>query len=245
MNLPSKLLLIATLSATALSFAASIPKTILPDNVVLCEPSTGCVIQTLYGRTYKVMATPRFTVMVSVSHEGIYTRADVSVTNNTDMPLSVSPEDFRVEVVTPKPKVLLYIPPGQLTLPPAASVAPVLPAAQKPLQAPSQPAMTIMQASTTSEATTGTKTFTKAETQAPESNTSETADQSVADQQEAAINIKAQQHLAATSIPPNEATSGRVYFESDKKAKLVNVVIPIAGVVFEFPYAMKGKLQDK
>jgi hypothetical protein len=245
MNLPSKLLLTATLSGTASSFAASIPKTILPDNVVLCEPSTGCVNQTLYGRTYKVMATPRFTVMVSVSREGGYTRADVSVANTSGMPLNVSPEDFRVEVVTPKPKVLLYVPPGQLTLPPAESAAPALSAARKPLQAPPQPAMTIMQALTTSEATTDTKTETKAETQAPESNTSETADQLLADQQEAASKIKVQQHLAATSIPPNEATSGRVYFERDKKAKLVNVVIPIAGVVFEFPYAMKGKLPDK
>jgi hypothetical protein len=241
MNLPSKLLVTATLSAAASSFAASIPKTILPDNVVLCEPSTGCVNQTLYGRTYKVIATPRFTVMVSVSHEGIYTRADVSVTNNTDMPLSVSPEDFRVEVVAPKPKVLLYVPPGQLTLPPAQSVAPVPSAVEKPLQAPSQPAMTIMQALTTSEATTDTK----AGTQVPDANSSDAGDQLQAYQQEAVSRIKAQEHLAATSIPPNEATSGRVYFESDKKAKLVNVVIPIAGVVFEFPYAMKGKLPDK
>jgi hypothetical protein len=34
-------------------------------------------------------------------------------------------------------------------------------------------------------------------------------------------------------------TQGRVYFERDKKSHLVNVVLPIAGLVFEFPYAMK------
>jgi hypothetical protein len=246
MKVPPKFLLAATLSAAASSFAASIPKTILPDNVVRCEPGTGCVDQTLYGRTYKVMATPRFTVMVSVSHEGIYTRADVNVTNNTGVPLSVSPEDFRVEVVTPKPKVLLYISPAHLTLPPAQPAAPApaatAAASQKPLQAPSQPAITIMQASTTSGATTDTQT--------PESNTSEAADRLRADKlqagiHEAAARIKAQQPLEATSIPPNEATSGRVYFECDKKADLVNIVIPIAGLVFEFPYSMKGKLPEK
>ena len=118
MTLLQKLSLAATIGSTTFSFAASIPnKTILPDNVVRCEPSAGCVNQTLYGRNYKVIATPRFTVMVSVSHEGIYTRADVSITNNTDMPLSVTPEDFRVEVVTPKPKVLLYVPPANLDPP--------------------------------------------------------------------------------------------------------------------------------
>ena len=118
MTLSSKFLLAAAIGSTASSFAASIPKTILPDNIVRCEPDAGCVNQTHYGRNYKVMVTPRFTVMVSISHEGIYTRADISVTNNTDMPLSVSPEDFRVEVVTPKPKVLLYVPPAELNLPP-------------------------------------------------------------------------------------------------------------------------------
>jgi hypothetical protein len=45
--------------------------------------------------------------------------------------------------------------------------------------------------------------------------------------------------LEATSLPPNEVTRGRVYFESDKHARLVNVVLPIAGLVFEFPYSMK------
>ena len=57
--------------------------------------------------------------------------------------------------------------------------------------------------------------------------------------QEEAAKAACEHHLAATSIPPNEATSGRVYFERDKHAHLVNVVLPIAGVVFEFPYAMK------
>jgi hypothetical protein len=57
--------------------------------------------------------------------------------------------------------------------------------------------------------------------------------------QEAVEKAAAEQHLTATSIPPNEVTQGRVYFERDKKSHLVNVVLPIAGLVFEFPYAMK------
>ena len=89
MTLLQKLSLAATLSSATFSVATSIPKTILPDNVIRCEPNDACVTKNLYGRNYKVLTTPRFTVMVSISHEGIYTRADVSVTNNTDMPLSV------------------------------------------------------------------------------------------------------------------------------------------------------------
>src|ERR1700750_1834952 len=124
---------ISTISSAGFSVAASIPsvqKTILPDNVVRCEPSAGCINKTLFGRSYKVIDTPRFTVMVSISHEGVYTRADVSIANHTDTPLNMSPEDFRVEVLTPKPKVLLYISPAKLVLPPPPP--PPAPAATPP-----------------------------------------------------------------------------------------------------------------
>jgi hypothetical protein len=222
----SKFLLAAIVGSTASCFAANIPKTILPDNVVSCEPGAGCINKTLYGRNYKVIATQRFTVMVSISREGIYTRADVSVTNNTDMPLSVSPEDFRVEVVTPKPKVLLYVPPAQLNLP----LAPTVPSSPSPQIAP-QPELPATD-------------FASHNPQALESGASAAAEMSNAEiqktvQEEAADKAAAQRPLAATSIPPNGATRGRVYFESDKKAQLVNVVIPIAGLVFEFPYSLK------
>ena len=111
MTLLHKLSLAAIFTPAAFSVAASIPKTILPDNVIRCEPDTGCLSAIVNGHNYKVLNTPRFTVMVAVSHEGIYTRADVSIINKTDFPLNISPDDFRVEVLTPKPKVLNYIPP--------------------------------------------------------------------------------------------------------------------------------------
>jgi hypothetical protein len=64
-------------------------------------------------------------------------------------------------------------------------------------------------------------------------------DAAEAREKEAADKAAAEQHLTATAIGPNEVTRGRVYFERDKKSHLVNVVLPIAGLVFEFPYAMK------
>jgi hypothetical protein len=226
MTLFSKLLFAATLGslASSFAFAASIPKTVQPDNIVRCEPGAGCINKTLYGRNYKVIATPRFTVMVSISREGTYTRADVKVTNNTDMPLSVSPEDFRVEVVTPKPRVLLYVPPSELSLP------------------PTQPAPAANNSQTTPQAQLPGAHFDNPDPQIPQSNTpkvAEKAEPQKTDQQEATDKAATQQHLAASSIPPNQATMGRVYFESDKKAQLVNVELPIAGVVFEFPYSLK------
>jgi hypothetical protein len=213
-----KLSLAATLSFTAVSFAASISKTIQPDNVILCESNAACLTETVNGRSYKVLNTPRFTVMVSVSREGDYTRADISVTNKTDMPLNVTPDDFRVEVVTPKPKVLNYIPPANLNLPPAQPIATSAP------HTPLPPVAAGFNAASGSAA--------------PVVEVDDSASQQKSIQ-ESAEKASRDHDLSATSIAPNEAMRGRVFFARDKHAHLVNVVLPIAGVVFEFPYAMK------
>jgi hypothetical protein len=234
MTLLQKLSLAVTISSATFSVASSIPKdvqkTILPDNVILCEPSAGCINKMIYGRSYKVITTPRFTVMVSVSSEGVYTRADVSIANHTDTPLNMSPEDFRVEVLTPKPKVLLYISPANLVLPPPP--LPPAPAASTPTTPvpPSTAASFVSPSALATPATAATPTPTVGE-----------ADPDAADarEKEAADKAACEQHLTATAIGPNEVTRGRVYFERDKKSHLVNVVLPIAGLVFEFPYAMK------
>jgi hypothetical protein len=235
MTLLQKLSLAATIGSSTFSIAASIPKTvqktILPDNVVRCEPSAGCINQTLFGRSYKVINTARFTVMVAISHEGVYTRADVSIANHTDTPLSMTPEDFRVEVLTPKPKVLLYVSPANLVLPP-----PPVPPAPANTPAPTEAVVTPPHAAAFAETEPTQPTQ---PTQPTDVEALYAAAEQKAAQQEAADKAAADQHLTATAIGPNEVTRGRVYFERDKKSHLVNVVLPIAGLVFEFPYAMK------
>jgi hypothetical protein len=233
MTLLQKLSLAATLGSATFSVAASIPKTILPDNVIRCEPNAACLTETVNGRSYKVLNTPRFTVMVAISRQGIYTRADVSITNHTDTPLSLSPDDFRVEVLTPKPRVLLYIPPANVVLPapPQAQLA-----AAPAMPQPSTPAGNAFVHQTPTPAAADTAAD-------PAAGTSEIDADSVAAKekasQEAAEKNAPEQDLSAALIGPNEVTHGRVYFERDKHAHLVNVVLPIAGLVFEFPYAMK------
>src|SRR5258708_6172207 len=230
MTLLQNLSLAITISSATFSVAASIPKTIqkpiLPDNVVRCEPNAGCINKTLYGRSYKVITTPRFTVMVSISTDGVYTRADVSIANHTDTPLSMTPEDFRVEVLTPKPKVLLYVSPANVVLPPP----PAPKAAAAPAPRPAAAASFVPQSSAlTTPADAADAPLTgEADPDAAEAREKEAADKAAAEH-----------NLTATSIAPNEVTRGRVYFARDKKSNLVNVVLPIAGLVFEFPYAMK------
>jgi hypothetical protein len=216
-----KLSLLFALASPTFSFAASVPKTILPDNVITCQVNANCTNKTRYGRLYKVINTPRFTVMVAISHEGSYTRADVSIANNTILPQSLTPEDFRVEVVTPKPKVLLYVPPSDLKdLPPTPEIPPASQAASSPL-----PPQTAVGAADPGQTPNIDELYKEAKQKAA--------------LKEEIDKVASQRDLSATSLPPNEVTSGRVFFERDKHAQLVNVVLPIAGLVFEFPYIMK------
>jgi hypothetical protein len=211
--------------APTLTFAASVPKTILPDNVITCQPNANCFGKTLYGRNYRVINTPRFTVMVAISREGAYTRADVSIANNTVLPQSLTPEDFRVEVLTPKPKILLYVAPSSLKdLPATPTPAPPPQASPTP---PIGSSFLPQQSSSTPD-----------QAQTPEIEETE-SDAKLNALQQAADKAASDHPLEATSLPPNEVTRGRVYFESDKHARLVNIVLPIAGLVFEFPYSMR------
>jgi hypothetical protein len=215
-----KLSFLLVLTSPTFLFAASVPKAILLDNVITCQINANCTNKTLYGRLYKVINTPRFTVMVAISQEGSYTPADVSIANNTILPQSLTPEDFRVEVVTPKPKVLLYVPPSDLKDLPVTPETP----------STSQAAVSQLSPQTSASADNAqTPNIDELYAQAKK----DAAVKADADK------VASQHDLSATSLPPNEITRGRVFFERDKHAQLVNVVLPIAGLVFEFPYIMK------
>ena len=228
MTILQKLSLAATIGSATLSLAAGttkdVAKTIQPDNIVVCESNVPCQTKTLYGRSYKVIAMPRFTVMVAISHEGNYTRADVSITNHTDAPFTLTPDDFRIEVVTPKPKVLLYIPSANLVLPPPPATAPAP-------QTPVTPSPVGSSFVTQSPAPVVAETPNPSQIDSPMP-----ADENKKDE---AGKAATEQNLEVTSIAPNQEIRGKVYFERDKRAHLVNIVLPIAGLVCEFPYAMK------
>ena len=214
-----RIVLALFLSSAPFAVAATTPQSIVPDNIILCQANAGCVHKDLLGRNYQVLSTPRFTVMVSVSREGSYTRADVSVSNNTGLPLNLNPDDFRMEELTPKSRVLSYIPPADLK---KIAPSPAIPAPlSEAIAAPVSSAPRLIEASATQN---GSRDETFA------------ADPKREALQEAYDRAIAQQHLEAVSIAPNEVARGRVYFQRDKHAQAMNLVLPVAGMVFEFPY---------
>jgi hypothetical protein len=220
--------------------AAKIPVN-LSDNIVTCGATTRCSNKKMFGRTYKVIDTARFTVMVSISNEGRYTRADVSIANHAGYSQNISPEDFRVEVVSPKAKVLEYVPPAELqnmaALEPAAVPARAVTgsagqsAVAQSLAAESVSVVVLARAARAEEIAAGKEVNPNID------ELYETA-QKEAVLKEAVEKEAAQKHLAAAAIPANDVVRGRVYFRRDPKAKQVNVVLPLSGQVFEFPYLL-------
>jgi hypothetical protein len=119
--IPLRIAVLASLvSSATLSFAADTSHNV---NVVVCQPNH-CIHHTIFGHDYRLLNSDRFAVMVSLSNEGRYTRADVSITNLTGSPATLSPEDFRIEALTPKSKVFPYVPPSQLDSLPITTPAP-------------------------------------------------------------------------------------------------------------------------
>ncbi len=193
--------------SSTLTLAARIPT--LNDNVITCNQDSRCSSKIVFGRSYRVLQTDRFIVMVSISDEGAYTRADVSIENNTGISQNLSPQDFRVEVISPRPKVLPYVPPAELQN---------LPISPLPAQKATRPGPSFTPTASPPEASP-----------APEALAKEVTPKE-SEEREAA-----QKHLEVTALPPGEVIRGRVYFQRDIKAKLFNVVLPVAGLVFEFP----------
>jgi len=243
MTLVQRLSLFCVFGCATFAIAADIPKSILPDNVVLCSPGSGCTNKTLFGRTYKVLTTPRFTVMVSVSNQGDYTRADISITNNASFPLNLSPDDFRVEVPGPKPRILSYVAPSDLKgIPPP----PPIPTAATFVAPDPAPSPSSAHSSVHSSASAKLETVSVSTTPAAESDpTTPNIDELYLEAkrkaalQEAIDRATAQGDLQAASISPYEVVRGRVFFERGKKVKEATVVLPLAGMVFEFPYVLE------
>ncbi len=98
-------------TSTTLSLAATLSRNA---NVVVCQPNAGCIHHTIFGHDYKILSTDRFTVMVFLSSEGRYARADVSITNLTPTPINRYPEDFHIQALASRSKVFFYVPPSQL-----------------------------------------------------------------------------------------------------------------------------------
>jgi hypothetical protein len=193
-------------TSTTFSFAANLPRNV---NVIVCQPNTGCIHHSIFGHDYKIISTDRFTVMVFLSNEGPYTRADVSITNLTPNPINLSPEDFRIEALNSRSKVFLYVPPSQLENVPAPTQA--TPAADASPNPPQNPEISELEA-------------------ARQRAIQEAIELAAATPHLKAITIQPNQAVHGRVYFERDPSATN---------QQVNVVLPIAGTVFKFPDVIK------
>jgi hypothetical protein len=194
-------------ASTTLSLAANLPRN---TNVVVCQPNAGCIHHTIFGHDYKILSTDRFTVMVFLSSEGRYTRADVSITNLTPTPINLSPEDFHIQALASRSKVFFYVPPSRLENIPTPTRAAPNAAADAPLANPNSE-ISEFEAARQREA------------------------QEAAELQAATPHLK-----AITIPPNQAVHGRVYFERDPSPAhQQVNIVLPIAGTVFKFPDVLK------
>lgn len=195
--------------ATTLTLASPLPSR-LNDNVVTCGAGATCSTTKISGREYVVVDNDRFLVMAALTREGQYIRGDLSIANKMDIPQNLSPQDFRIETDSSKPRSLRYVSPSDLQKLPAraeaASLARVFLAALDTATSQQMLSSSGQDASVANDSDTGGT---------------------------------ASKFLESTTLAPNQVVRGRVYFQHDRSSHPFNVVLPIAGVVFEFPCAIK------
>ena len=197
---------IALLSASTLALAATVPS--VESATVTCQDSSTCRSETIDGRLYRVIETPRMVVRVSLSTEGDYTRADVSISNNSVAQLNVLPSEFRMDVISPRPHTLDYVEPASLRSASLSSVSPtarLTRASRRALRAPLGPQA--LQPASSSALTL--------------------------------LPPKPQPDLVPTSLLPEGALEGKVFFTRDPRARAVTLVLPLAGAVFAFPFQLQ------
>jgi hypothetical protein len=179
-------------------------------NVVVCQPNAGCIHHTIFGHDYKLLSTDRVSVMVFLSSEGRYTRADVSITNLTATPINLTPEDFHIQALASRSKVFFYVPPSRLQNLPAPTRATQSPSTDTPL-ANSNP-----------------------ENDEPEA-ARQRAIQEALELQAATPHLK-----AITIPPNQAVHGRVYFERDSRATpQQVNVVLPIAGTVFKFPDVIK------
>ena len=201
---------IALLSASTLALAATVPS--VESATVTCQDSSTCRSETIDGRLYRVIETPRMVVRVSLSTEGDYTRADVSISNNSVAQLNVLPSEFRMDVISPRPHTLDYVEPASLRSASLSSVSPtprLTRSSRRNLRSPlgAQVGPQDLQPASSSALTL--------------------------------LPPKPQPDLVPTSLLPEGALEGKVFFTRDPRARAVTLVLPLAGAVFAFPFQLQ------
>jgi hypothetical protein len=217
--------------------------------IIVCEESSGCTHQYIDGQKFKILTTDNTVVIVALLMGEHYMRADVSVSNNTQAAIDLLPNQMLLEVVTPKPKPLPFVSPDQIAKSAShraawANALNGMGGAMATQQTTTQTSSSGTVNSNSSDGTYTNGTYNGSSTSTsstPDYAAQARANERIRERNAAVASLQAglmQTSLKANSVMPGQSVRGYVYFEREKHAALLNLTIPIAGTLYEFPFAL-------
>jgi hypothetical protein len=237
----------ATLCGSTLLAQDQTPK------VVLCDESTPtCTHQYIDGKKFKILTADQVVITAYASANTKYARVDLSVLNKTTMPIDVLPQNFSISELTPKERTFAYVPFEKIVKSDEhrAGWANALNAfgagmATKQVTTDTTSNGTVDLNSSDGTYTNGTYSGTSTSTTSVPDYAAQAQAQENIRNRNAAIaaesQVMSQAALKANSVMPNQAISGVVYFEFDKKVETLQLILPIGGITYEIPFTMTWK----
>jgi len=217
---------------------------------LMCDGPKACSGGYINGHIYETMAGDnKIGVLVSLVVVGKYVRADIFVINDSPGNVDVLPSNFVLSEVTPKQKMLKYVDGDKM-----------IRSAERRLALGN--AMTAigadMQRRQSSTTTSSTGTINASSTDGTSAtgiysgrSTSTTSTPDYAAQARSAEAVRARNEafattadfasrtmLRANTLPPSDRLRGYMFFERDKKEKLVMLSGIVGDTIYQFPFLL-------
>jgi hypothetical protein len=207
-----------------------------------------CGVAYINGHAYEILVgDKKVAISATVQRIGKYARIDVFVINDSEASIDVLPANFVLTEVTPKQKVFKYVDGDKLIR--SAERRMAFGNAMTAMGANMQRQQSTTTTSSTgtvraigSDGTTATGTYSgtsTSRTSSPDYAAQARAMETIQERNDAFANVSSFAErviLRANTIPPNQSIRGYVFYERDKKAKLVMLTTVIGDTIYQFPF---------
>jgi hypothetical protein len=217
---------------------------------LICDGPKACSGGYVNGHIYETMAgDEKIGVLVSLAVIGKYVRADIFILNDSQSNVDVLPSNFVLSEVTPKQKMLKYVDGDKLIRSAERQIA--FGDAMTALGANMQRQQSTVTTSSTGTVSANGSDGTTATGIYSGRSTSTTSTPDYAAQARAAETIRARDEafattadfasrvmLRANTLLPSDSLHGYMFFERDKKEKLVMLSGILGDTIYQFPFLL-------
>jgi hypothetical protein len=222
------------------------PKAQEVTKTLVCDGPSACSGGYINGHIYETMAADnKIGVLVSLAVVGKYVRADIFVINDSPGNVDVLPSNFVLSEITPKQKMLKYVDGDKLIRSNERHLA--FANAMTAISANHQrtSSTTITRGTVSAIGSDGTSvrgTYSdRNTTSAPNYAAQVQAAETIRARDEAFVNtadFASRTMLRANTLPPNDKLRGYLFFERDKKEKLVMFSGIVGDTIYQFPFLL-------